>query len=140
MAEAVQDPRHHSAETYASAAAICNRSMHPKETSSSNLVPTCVIGYEANDLYRPARRGGCSQAAFERGMRAWMDTLLKTKPGSTGLRSRLQVRWILSVTYTVSPVRRMAPEGPAKAYCPKTGLSVLLVRDMDALDPSPRDS
>jgi hypothetical protein len=29
-----------------------------------------------------------------------------------------------SVTITVSPVRKMAPEGPAKAYWPKTGLSV----------------
>jgi hypothetical protein len=48
--------------------------------------------------------------------------------GVIGLCDGVLLRLMRSVTSTSSPTRRTAPDGPAQAYWPKTGLSVYVVR------------
>lgn len=48
--------------------------------------------------------------------------------GVIGLCDGVLFRLMRSVTSTSSPTRKTAPDGPAQAYWPKTGLSMNMVR------------
>lgn len=60
--------------------------------------------------------------------------------GVIGLCDGVLFRLMRSVTSTSSPTRRTAPDGPAQAYWPKTGLSVVLIRSHDLTMSSERNT